>query len=174
MEKYCCSWYGSNIWSLQSPAVESLCAAWRTAVKLAWNVDRACHGYFVSSVLAPGFRPIKACLLSRFHNFFLTMLDSPSHECQLMARLSARDIRSSFGSNLNLIRERTNLDPWEASNHTIKNKLSLAEASDVPSADEWRVDLLSKLLGARLEAYYGNNRSEEARLSDLIRSLTIF
>ena len=143
-------------------------------MKLAWNVDRACHGYLVSSVLAPGFRPIKACRLSRFHNFFLNMLDSPSQECQVMARLSARDIRSIFGSNLNLIREKTNLDPWEASNYTIKNKLSSAEAMDVPSADVWRVDLLSKLLGARLEAYYANNKNEESRLSDLIRSLTIF
>ena len=59
IDKYCCSFYGSSIWCLQSPAVESLCSAWRTSVKLAWNADHACHGYFISSVMSPGSRPIK-------------------------------------------------------------------------------------------------------------------
>ena len=91
-----------------------------------------------------------------------------------MARLSARDIRSNFGSNLSFIRELTKLDPWEASSLSIKIKLSSAETKIVPAEDEWRVELLSKLLRSRLEAYYEGNTEEETRLSDLIRSLTIF
>ena len=174
IDKYCCSWYGSSIWCLQSSAVESICAAWRTAVKLAWNVDRACHGYFIDQVLAPGFRPLKASLLSRFHNFFASMLQSPSREIQTMARISARDIRSNFGSNLNLIREITNLDPWESPNQVIKNKLSQAECMLAPDEDFWRPGLLSKLLGARLEAYYWNNSDDEQIFTDLINSLTIY
>ena len=87
IDKYCCNWYGSSLWCLRSSAVESICSSWKTAVKLAWNVDRACHGYFVTHVLAPSYRPLKASLLSRFHNFWLSMLESPSIEYQLMARL---------------------------------------------------------------------------------------
>ena len=63
-EKYCCSFYSSSLWDLQSPAAESLCATWRTAVKLAWGVERATHTYFVHHMLAEGYRPLKATLLS--------------------------------------------------------------------------------------------------------------
>ena len=27
IDKYCCSWYGSNLWDMESSAVESVCAA---------------------------------------------------------------------------------------------------------------------------------------------------
>ena len=91
-----------------------------------------------------------------------------------MARMSGRDIRSNFGSNLSLIREITDLDPWEATNITIKNKLNLAETKFVPDEDEWKVALLSKYLATRLEAFYANNIEEETRITDLIRSLTIY
>ena len=91
-----------------------------------------------------------------------------------MARLSAKDIRSHFGSNLGLIGKLTKLDPWEDSHLLIRIKLSSAEIKNVPAEDEWRVDLLSKLLRSGLKAYYEGNTKEETRLSDLIRSLTIF
>ena len=58
IEKHCCSFYGSNLYDLRSPAVQSLCAAWRTAIKLSWNVDRASHSYFIPAVLALGLRPL--------------------------------------------------------------------------------------------------------------------
>ena len=67
----------------------------------------------------------------------------------------------------------TNLDPWETSNNIIKNELSLVETLDVPTDDVWRLEYLSKLLGRRLEAHFTNNRNEEMRITDLIRSLTI-
>ena len=173
IDNYCSHWYRSSILCLQSSAVESICASWRTSVKLTWNIDRACDGYFVHHVLAPSNRPLKAALLSRFHNFFLSMLDHPSWEIQVMARLSARDIRSKFGSNLNLLRVKTNLDPWISSNQLVKNKLRINETFAVPSEDLWRVDFLPKLLGNRSEAYFFNNTDEEVKQNDLIRSLII-
>ena len=91
-----------------------------------------------------------------------------------MDRLSAKDIRSHFGSNLGLIGKLTKLAPWEVSHLLIRIKLSSAEIKNVPAEDEWKVDLLSKLLTLRLEAYYEGNKKEETRFSDLIRSLTIF
>ena len=171
IDKYCCSFYGSNICDLKSSAVESLCASWKTAMKLSWNVDRASHNYFIPSVLALDLRPLKASLLSRFHNFFRSTLDSPSHEVQIMARLSGRDVRSNFGSNLRLIMEKTGLDPWETDNRTIKNYLSIAETRDTPMEDHWRLQLSQKLLESRLQAYFYCDIEEETRLTEVIRSL---
>ena len=72
MDKNRCSFYSSSLLDLQSSAVNSVCAAWQAAVKLTWKLDRATHRYFIPSVLAPGLKPIKAALLGRFHNFFLS------------------------------------------------------------------------------------------------------
>ena len=52
IDKHCCSFYGSSLYNLQSAAVDSLCAAWRMAIKLSLNVDRATHGYFITTVFA--------------------------------------------------------------------------------------------------------------------------
>ena len=64
VDKYCCSFYGSNLYDLRSESVKRLVAAWRTNVKLSWDVDRSCHNYFLSSVLAQGYRTLLASLLS--------------------------------------------------------------------------------------------------------------
>ena len=90
-----------------------------------------------------------------------------------MSRLSGRDLRSNFGSNLRLIVEKTGLDPWEVDNKLIKDQLSSTERVHVPTEDEWRVPLLSKYLDRRLEAYYNGDAEEEDKLTDLIRCLMI-
>ena len=71
-----------------------------------------------------------------------------------MARLSGRDLRSNFGSNLRMISELTGLDPWEVDNKEIKRHLSLAETEEVPHGEGWRINLLSKYIAARSETYY--------------------
>ena len=113
-EKYCTAVYGSNLWDLGSPESKMLVNAWRTGHKLAWRVPRSCHTYLVQGVLAPHVPSLRASLLSRFVGFFRGLLTSPSNEVTVLALLGARDIRSSLGSNLALIREMTGLDPWVA------------------------------------------------------------
>ena len=171
VEKYCCSFYSSNLWMLDSPEVESLCSSWRTNIKLAWNVNRACHTYFISEVLAPTVRPLKSSLMSRFHNFFMLLMESPSHEVKIMARLSSRDLRSSLGSNLRLIAETSNCDPWEVSNVELKYCLREGTRVSVPGEDQWRIQYLAKLLNDRLEAFYTSNNSQKTILDALITSL---
>ena len=171
IEKHCCSFHGSSLWSLDSPAVESLCSSWRRSIKSAWDVNWNCHGYFIPTVLAPYSRPLLASLLSRFHNFFLSLLDSPSKEVQILCLISSRDIRSSLGSNLRMISDRTGLDPWCVSNNIIRRKLTETEMPSVNKEDEWRIGFLAKLLAARLEKHYNSETDDESRLNDIISSL---
>ena len=140
-------------------------------MKLSWNVSRACHSYFIPEVLAPNLRPLKVSLMSRFHNFFMSLLESPSHEVQIMARLSARDLRSSVGSNLRQIAEISSVDPWAVSNTALKHLLNNSLRARVPAVDQWRINYLPKLLDAKLEAYYSSNTDEDAGIGDLILSL---
>ena len=88
-----------------------------------------------------------------------------------MALLAARDLRSSLGSNLALVRELTGLNPWVAGRAELRAALEAADLVPVPEQDNWRVPLLDKLLLARLQAYYTSDKVEVKRLQDLIYSL---
>ena len=90
-----------------------------------------------------------------------------------MALLAARDLRSSLGSNLALVREETGLDPWVAGRAELRAALEAADRAPVPQLDSWRAPALVKLLTARLQAHYAADREEEGRLQGLIDSLVI-
>ena len=49
-----------------------------------------------------------------------------------MALLAARDLRSSLGSNLALVREVAKLDPWMASRAELQAALEKADRVPVP------------------------------------------
>ena len=169
--KYCTAAYGSNLWDLGSPEVKMLVNAYRTGHKLAWGVPRSCHTYLVDEVLAPHVASLEASLLSRFVGFFRSLITSPSGEVVVLALLAARDLRSSVGSNLALVRERTGLDPWVAGRRVLQASLEASTTRQVPAQDFWRPQLLQKLLTARLEAHYSADEVEEERLAGLINSL---
>ena len=110
VEKY------SNLWDLGSPEAKMFGNAWRTGHKLAWQVPRSCHTYLVQEVLAPHVPDLNMGLMLKFFGFFRSLLASPSSEVVVVALLAARDVRSSLGKNLALVREASGgLDPWVAS-----------------------------------------------------------
>ena len=80
VEKHCCSMYGSNLWNLAGKEAEMVYSAWRTGVKLTWEVPRGTRTYLLQTVLALGFTSLKVNLLVRFRKFFRSLLDNPSHE----------------------------------------------------------------------------------------------
>jgi hypothetical protein len=172
-EKYCTAAYGSNLWDLDSKESIMLTNAWRTGHKLAWEVPRACRTFLVQAVLAPHVVSLRASLLHRFVFFFRGLLASPSHEVRVVALLAARDLRSSIGANLALVRRRTGLDPWVAGRAELRAALEAADRAPVPQQDSWRVPALEKLLAARLRAHYAADRGEETRLQGLIDSIVL-
>ena len=114
MEKYYTSAYGSNLWDLGGREATMFSNAWRTGHKLAWDVPRSCHTYLVQTVLAPHVASMMAILLHREVGFFHGLLASPSSEMMAAALLAARDLWSTVGANLALVKEVTGLDPWSA------------------------------------------------------------
>jgi hypothetical protein len=172
-ERYCTAAYGSNLWDLGSREAIMLTNAWRTGHKLAWGVPRGCRTYLVQTVLAPHVASLRASLLHRFVMFFRGLVAGPSPEVAAVALLAARDLRSTLGSNLALVRELTGLDPWTAAPSRIRAALEAADRAEVPPQDSWRVGALQKLLTARLQAHYVADKTEEQRLQELIDSLVV-
>ena len=172
-EKYSTALYGSNLWDLSSPEAEMVFAAWRTGHKVAWNVHRCCRSYLVQQVLAPHVMSLRVQIICKFRGFFRSLLDSPSPEVSVVARLAARDLCSSVGANLDLIQRQTGLDPWAAGPGQLRAALLAADSVAVPEVDKWRVPYLWRLLAERLQAYYAADTTTEDRLTVLINSLVV-
>ena len=146
-------------------------ASWRPSCKLSWDVPRSTRSYLLQEVLQSGITPLRVSLLLRFRNFFRSLLENPSNEVQVLARLAARDIRSSVGSNLALIGQETGLDAWSASPGELRAKLLEKEQLTVPPEDEWRIPYLRKLLEQRRFAFYRGDDKETKMCQNLIDSI---
>ena len=171
IEKYCTTFYGSNLWRLDSTGVDQLESSWRTSAKLSYDLPRHCHRYVIDNLLAPDIWPIKSSLLSRFHGFFGSLILSDSPEVQLVTRLAARDVRSSLGSNLRLIHDMTDLNPWTTSRLVMKERLRQVTIAQTPQEDYWRLGAIQSLLSERQLAFYDSNDEKEQQLTTLIESL---
>ena len=74
--------------------------AWRTRLKIAWDVPQACHTYLVETVLALHVGSLRSSLLNRPVGFFHGLLTGPCKEATVSALLAGRDKRSTIGANL--------------------------------------------------------------------------
>jgi hypothetical protein len=148
VEKYCGDHYGAMLWLFDGEAAGQYFRCWNRCVKLIWNVCLGCHTYFVDNLLAAGFMSTRHKVLSRYVNFFRGLLDSRSPEVALVANLAGRDMSSTTGRNLHLIRQETKLNPWVASPTCVKLNLS---HSTVPAGDEWRLPVLQSYLQKRYQ-----------------------
>ena len=108
--------------------------------------------------------------MTKFHKFFLSLLQSSSPEVQVLTRISARDIRTNLGANLKAIKEETGLDPSLYGGQRLKKELLKSNINQVPESDIWRLGYLKKLLIRRAYAYY-NGSDEITEIENLIISL---
>ena len=105
--------------------------------------------------------------------FFQSLLESLSKEIQCLSRLSARDLRTNLGSNLNHIEKESGLSPWVFGGKRMRDELMKANANIAPEADRWRLEYLNQLLAQRhLHFYNGVINNEE--LESMIKSLVIY
>ena len=156
------------LWPLDSLVAGQYFRCWSTSVKLVFNVPRATHTYFVDNLLAAGFQSSRHQILSRYVKFVRGLLSSPSTEVALVANIVARDMGSTTGRNMAMVRRETQLNPWEASPIQVSNKLPTAE---VPQQDFWRLGLLDRYIAKRRSMEI--NLEDTADITSLINSLCI-
>ena len=89
IQVYCCDGYGSMLWALDSDTSESHFKSWNTAVKIVYNVPRSTFTYLVEGHLAAGFTSPPKQIMSRYPTFFQSLMNSPSREVALLARIVA-------------------------------------------------------------------------------------
>ena len=147
------SHYGSNLWQLDSPVAEQYYAAWRTCVKLAWQVPRAAHTYFVDHLLCNGLSSVKTDIMSRYVKFLAGLHSSPSMEVRVMYGVAAGDVRTTTGRNIWFLKTETGLDPTCSSSAKVKAVLE-SKVTTIPDRDMWRIRYLARLLEERGQAHY--------------------
>ena len=170
LKVYCSSFYGSMLWDLSGDGAAKIFHAWNTAVKLCWDCPRETRTYLVQQVLSCNQTSARTDLLARYATFFRGLRFSTSLEVSTMANLVARDIQTTTAKNLKLVEQASNLSVWKQSKQ-LKEAIKNSENVEVEPANQWRVPLLSKLLGHRQELSYCGEETEE--ISALINSLCI-
>ena len=88
----------------------------------------------------------------------------------MLSHIVARNVRTTTGNNLNMIRELTGLDPWSCLANQVKRVLS-DKLAEVPQQDSWRLLYLEKLLEQRGEMYY--QKEDTTELTELIESICL-
>ena len=173
LKTYCSSFYGSMLWDLEGEGAKQVFNSWGTAVKLAWDCPRQTRTFLMQQVLSCGLSSVKVDILSRFSKFLHSLLGSNSFAVQVMARLVARDLSSTTGSNRRLVQSLSGLDPWLSGPQQLRAGLIKTEQREVPQEDAWRVLYLWSLLYQRMEAKLEPSNEKALELNNLINHLTI-
>ena len=106
-------------------------------------------------------------------NFFHGLRKSASYEVRVLANLTARDLRTTTGKNLKIVKEASGLDPWTASVAEIKEAIMENEQVEVAPEHQWKIPYLEKLLLFMQEFKYKGMDKEQEELKELINSLVI-
>ena len=165
---YVGSHYGSNLWQLDSEQSLQYFSAWRTCVKLAWNLPRSTHTFFVDHLLSNGLTSVRTDILSRYTRFLQGLRNSTSMEVAVMFGVVAGDVQTITVHNVRLLRIETSLDPTSVSAAAMKQVL-VRGIRAVPDRDKWRLGYLGSMLQTRGEAYYAGK--DVVLLTSLIDSL---
>jgi hypothetical protein len=143
---YAAHFYGSMLWDLSSEAAWQAYRSWNTCVKLAWDIPRWTHNYFVDNLLAGEIPSTRKKVLCHFVNFFRKLRLCPLREVRLLASVVGRDMGSVTGRNLLHLNEVFNLDPWTQPVGLFKKMYT---GYMLPEVDRWRLSLLQRLLDQR-------------------------
>ena len=95
---YCGDLYGGMLARLDSDEATKLMNCWGTAVKDVWGLHRATHRVY-ARWLGSGHSTIWEDLLSRWPKFFRSLLNGPSPEAAVLARVAAADRRTAIAAS---------------------------------------------------------------------------
>jgi hypothetical protein len=143
--------YGSMLWDLGSAQAEQYFKCWNTCVKLVYAVPRSTFTYLVEGHFAAGQTSLRNQVLSRYSGFFRNLLQSPSREVRVLARIVSSDPRSTTCVNLRYLQRLTGLDqPQMYSSARVRIALPVKE---VPELEKWRLGLMTNLFKMKSERF---------------------
>ena len=115
---------------------------------------------------------VRRDVIARYSGFYKSLLTSPCREVNILARVVAKDIRTTTARNLSLLETTTGGQTWATPSGKIREELAKRE-TDAPMVDAWRIPYLGRLLEERdTLSYMGEEHDEQMeRVQELIDSL---
>ena len=141
---YCGDLYGGMLARLDSPAAVQLMNCWGITVKDVWGVPRATHRVYARWLSGPH-SSFREDLLARWVKFYQSLFTSPSPELAVIARVAARDLRSTTGANNRLIHDATGLDARTATSQQVRSELRAREEAMTDGEEAVALELTSLL-----------------------------
>ena len=146
---FCMYAYGSKLWDLSSQVAEQYFKSWNTCVKLVHGLPRNTFTYLVEGFLSGSQVSLRNQALSRYPGFYRGLLNSPSKEVKMLARMVSRDPRSTTCRNLKYSEQKTKLkNPEFCSSWKVRDALPV---QNVPEKETWRLGMLSTLMKIKRE-----------------------
>ena len=147
----CTDAYGSMLWNLSSEVAEKFFKCWNTCVKLVFDIPRSTFTYLIEGYFASQHTSLRNQVLARYPKFYRNLLNSPSREVRILARMVKNDVRSTTFANLKYLREVTKLaQPEQFGSARMKLELPVRE---VPDHEKWGIGVISKMLKIREENF---------------------
>ena len=96
--RYCCSYYGAPLWSLYSSGFESLCVAWRKALRSIWGIPCNTHCDIVAAL--SNCVPLELNIKSRFLRFATKCNDHKNSVVREVFNVAKKNPMSPFCRNM--------------------------------------------------------------------------
>ena len=95
--QYCCSFYGSPLWSISGAAVQALCVDWRKALRSMWRLNPRTHCDLITALSSQ--IPLIVSLKKRFAMFINRCLSSHNTTLQFISCVAINNPFSRTGTN---------------------------------------------------------------------------
>ncbi len=99
--QYCCNYQGSPLWPWQSDEVESLCVAWRKALRIICRVHPQTHCDVIAAL--SGQKPLILSLRARFVNIVKKCLENDNNVVKFVAFIYKFNPLSCAGNNYRML-----------------------------------------------------------------------
>jgi len=145
LKTYCSSLYGCELWNLTCSDVQTVCKAWRQALRRVWNLPYNCHTAIIENL--SGNIPIFDFICTRNLNFIKNCLCSDNLLVNFVVKHGVFFSRmwSCVGRNVQFCCERYGLCMLDLLDLPPKQKLSTEVDNDI----EMRVGMIKELMNVR-------------------------
>ena len=100
---FCCSFYGSPLWLLNSTAVHSLCVDRRKSLRMLWRVHPMTHCDIIAALSNQ--LPLHMNLEKRFTTFIKKCLSSTNSVVNIISNIAICNPRSTTGKNYRSVQD---------------------------------------------------------------------
>ena len=166
---YATSLYGSCLWDLMSTNVEKILTSWNVTVRNVLKLDRCTHRYLIE--------PLSNCphlmtlLLSRFANFYKSLLSTKKSSVRYLVRTMECDLRTVLGRTLLFLRKETNLTDQHPSTLTSKIVKANIQYKQICAEDQWKINMAKELIDVRDQERMEIEGFTESECKDILKYL---